>query len=185
MNATKATVTDRERVETLRSYHILDTRAEESFNRITLLASRIFNVPIAVIALIDSDRQWFKAKTGIEACSTSRDISICDYAIRQDDVFELLEPQATPEFRENPMVTGSLMNIRYYAGMPLQAFNGDKLGTLCLISEAPREALTEKERLMLKDLAAITMHQLELRRASLNSTRLVDEAVRQARLESV
>ncbi|MEO1080324.1 MAG: GAF domain-containing protein [Pseudomonadota bacterium] len=185
MNATQLSVTDEDRIETLQSYHVLDTRAEASFDRITQLASRLFDVPIAVISLVDNHRQWFKSKTGIEACSTDRDIAFCDHAIRQDDIYEVLNPTTAPEFRDNPLVTGSMMNIRFYAGMPLRAYNGDKLGTLCLISETPREALTEKERLMLKDLAAITMHQLELRRASLNSMSLVHEAVRENRLVSV
>lgn len=184
MTTSQLATADEERVETLRRFHLLDTQPEACFDKITQVASTVFEVPISVISLVDANRQWFKSKVGLDACSTDRDIAFCHHAIQQDDIFEVVNPCDHEDFKANPLVTGEMMNIRYYAGMPLTAYNGDKLGTLCLISESPRAALSDKERDLLRDLAEITMHQLELRRANLNALALIDQSVTDLRLNN-
>ncbi|MFM0324790.1 GGDEF domain-containing protein [Caballeronia glebae] len=141
------------RLATLRTLGILDTPAEERFDRLTRLARRLFDVPIALVSLIDENRQWFKSCAGLGVQETSRDISFCGHAILHDDVFMIPDARADARFHDNPLVTGD-PGIRFYAGQSLMVPNGSKLGTLCLIDTRPRE-LDREERGLLRDLAHI------------------------------
>jgi diguanylate cyclase (GGDEF)-like protein len=146
------------RVATLRSLNVLDTAPEERFDRLTRLAKRLFGVPIAVVSLVDVNRQWFKACEGLDAREMPRDTSFCGHAICSDDI--LLIPDATqdPRFHDNPLVTGA-PHIRFYAGRPLSAPNGAKLGTLCLIDHKPR-SFGDEDRALLHDLALMAEQEL-------------------------
>jgi diguanylate cyclase (GGDEF)-like protein len=146
------------RLATLRSLKLLDTPAEERFDRLTRLARRIFEVPIALVSLIDENRQWFKSCAGLGVSETPRDISFCGHAILQDDVFMIPDALADGRFHDNPLVTGA-PGIRFYAGQPLRVPNGAKLGTLCLIDTRPRE-LDDEERGLLRDLAHIAEQEI-------------------------
>jgi len=146
------------RLATLRSLNILDTPPEERFDRLTRLAKRLFGVPIAVVSLIDANRQWFKSCQGLDVAETPRGTSFCGHAICGDDI--LLIPDATqdPRFHDNPLVTGEPY-IRFYAGRPLAAANGAKLGTLCLIDSKPR-VFDAEDRALLHDLANMAEQEL-------------------------
>lgn len=126
------------RLETLRSLNILDTLAEERFDRLTRLARRIFDVPIALVSLVDEDRQWFKSCLGLSAKETPREISFCGHAILQNDVFVVEDTYLDSRFHDNPLVTGD-PNIRFYAGCPINYLHGYNLGTLCLLDTKPRQ----------------------------------------------
>ena len=136
----KAPLTEQEdeRLGALRDYKILDTPDEREYDDLVALASQICNVPIALISLIDSNRQWFKAKVGLEARETSRDVSFCAHAILNDDMLVIQDALADARFATNPLVTCT-PNIRFYAGMPLLTPAGLALGTLCVIVHEPRE----------------------------------------------
>ncbi|MES2532179.1 MAG: sensor domain-containing diguanylate cyclase [Pseudomonadota bacterium] len=146
------------RVATLRSLNILDTSAEERFDRLTRLAKRLFGVPIALVSLVDADRQWFKSCFGLSATETSRDISFCGHAILDDDILMIPDALLDERFFDNPLVTGD-PRIRFYAGYPLRVPNGSKLGTLCLIDVKARE-LDDEERDLLRDLARMAEQEL-------------------------
>ena len=146
------------RLSTLRSLKILDTSPEERFDRLTRLARRLFGVPIALISLVDEDRQWFKSAQGLDLCETARDISFCGHAILGDDMFLVPDAQLDHRFSDNPMVIGN-PNIRFYAGFPLSVPNGSKLGTLCLLDRKPR-ALTDDDRDLLADLAKMAEQEI-------------------------
>jgi len=139
------------RMEALCSLNILDTPEEPRFDKITEEAARIFDVPIAVVSLVDSDRQWFKSICGMDARETSRDASFCAHAIHDDEVFVVPDTLMDPRFAENILVTSG-PRIRFYAGAPLQVGNGLKIGTLCLIDTKPRE-MKQKDLELLGKLA--------------------------------
>jgi diguanylate cyclase (GGDEF)-like protein len=147
------------RIETLHSYSILDTLPEDRFDRLTRLAKRLFDVPIALVSLIDSDRQWFKSAVGLEVKETPREISFCGHAILGDDIFEVPDTLLDARFSDNPLVKDTPA-IRFYAGCPLVVSNGSKLGTLCLIDQAPKK-LTEDDKILLRDLAKMVALEIE------------------------
>ena len=144
---------------------ILDTGAEPMFDDITRLASQTFGMPIALISLIDKDRQWFKSRVGLKVAQISREVAFCDRAIRNaSEVFVVEDAHADPAFRANPLVTGD-PHIRFYAGAPMVTSGGAALGTVCVIDSKPRSfSAVEMEQLRLFSRLAIT--QIELRRAS-------------------
>lgn len=146
------------RLETLRALDVLDTASEERFDRLTRMARRMFGVPIVLVSLVDADRQWFKSCYGLTVRETPRDISFCGHAILDDAVFVVEDAASDPHFADNPLVIGEPF-IRFYAGCPLRALNGHKLGTLCLIDRQPR-SLDDEDIAILKDLAAMVEREL-------------------------
>ena len=146
------------RLKALRSLEILDTHSEERFDRVTRIAMRMFDVPVALISLVDENRQWFKSCMGISMKETSRDISICGHAILGDETLVITDTLADARFSDNPLVTGEPY-IRFYAGRPLRAMQGFKIGTLCLIDHQPR-ILTSKDVQDLNDLALMVESEL-------------------------
>lgn len=133
------------------SLELLDTQTEERFDRITRIAQVHFSVPIALVSLIDTGRQWFKSHQGLDATETPRGISFCGHAILSDDIFYIPNALEDPRFADNPLVTGA-PNIRFYAGAPLHVSGGERIGTLCIIDDKPRE-LSETDLAVLRDLA--------------------------------
>lgn len=136
------------RLESLNTADLLDTPAEAKFDNFTYLASEICQTSISVISLVDSERQWFKSKVGLDAYETSRDISFCGHAILQNDIFEIPDALEDERFSTNPLVTGD-PKIRFYAGIPILLEDELPIGTLCVIdtnakklSEQQREYLT-------------------------------------------
>mgnify|MGYP005989225543 FL=1 len=156
--------TEDPRIAELRSLLILDSSPEERFDRITRIAKQLFNVPIALISLIDTDRQWFKSNIGLDATETGRDISFCGHAILENDVFIVEDTIKDVRFRDNPLVTKG-PNIRFYAGAPLIMPSGNKLGTLCIISSEAREFDSEQVGL-LQDLSQIVINELVSRQVA-------------------
>jgi GAF domain-containing protein len=126
-----------DRLAALRELLILDTPPEQRLDKIVHFASAEFNVPIALVSLVDSNRQWFKARVGLDACETSREISFCGHAILQPDILLIPDALADPRFADNPLVTGA-PGIRFYAGAPLVLPSGFAIGTLCLLDTRPR-----------------------------------------------
>jgi GAF domain-containing protein len=150
------------RVAALEKYAILDTDAEQSFDDLTLLASFICKTPMALISLVDEDRQWFKSRVGIKASETSRDIAFCSTAILQSDVFVVPDALKDDRFRDNPLVVSD-PHVRFYAGAPLINEDGYALGTLCVVDREPRE-LAPDQKEALKALSRLVLAQLEFRR---------------------
>lgn len=147
-----------ERVALLKRLALLDTPPEETFDRVTRLATTVLKVPIALLSLVDDRRQWFKSKVGLSASETARDIAFCPHAMLGDDLMVVPDAQEDPRFRNNPLVTDS-PSIRFYAGMPLRSSNGLAFGTLCVIDTHARQ-LSEDEAAALRDLAAIVRREL-------------------------
>ena len=129
---------DDERLRALRELLILDTPPEQRFDRIIAFAAEEFEVPIALLSMVDRNRQWFKARIGLDVCETARDISFCGHAILSDDTLVIPDTLADPRFADNPLVTEA-PSIRFYAGAPLQPTPGLRVGTLCLIDTRPRQ----------------------------------------------
>jgi len=146
------------RIKTLKSLEILDTASEERFDRIVRLAQRIFGVPICLVSLVDTERQWFKSCFGLDASETGRDISFCGHAILGSDLFIIENALEDERFRDNPLVTGP-PDIRFYAGFPLQMPNRTRMGTLCIIDTKPR-VFSEDDQNALRDLGQMVQYEL-------------------------
>ena len=151
-----------QRLAHLRSYAILDTEPEQGFDDLVQLAAHLFGAPMAFVSLIDAERQWFKAKVGIGACETSRDVAFCAHAIVERQPLGVPDARLDPRFAANELVTGA-PHIRFYAGAPLIVGNGSALGTLCVVDTVPRTPSSDALR-MLQKLAAMVVDRLELRR---------------------
>lgn len=151
---------DARRVSALRALQILDTPPEERFDRIVRLASMIFEAPISYISLVDRDRQWFKAKVGLEREGSPRNTSFCGHAILHDDALVVPDALIDRRFANNPMVTGNL-GVRFYAGHPFRERNGNKIGTLCVMDTRPRK-FDDRQRSILRELASLVEHEIQL-----------------------
>ena len=175
-------ITEARRLAALRELGVLDTLAEPAFDTITRTAAQLCGVPIALISLIDAQRQWFKSKLGLPGVEeTPRDVAFCDHAIRDDSLFEVSDATLDPRFATNPLVTGD-PDIRFYAGAPIVLPGGERIGTVCVIDRAPRQ-LEEHQRAMLQSLAAIVGAMLSQRRQLLSTTsQLAESELRVRRL---
>lgn len=150
---------EQRRQRALDSYRIVDTLPEAAYDDIVALARLICATPVALVSLIDQERQWFKARSGFEPAQTPRDIALCDHAIRAPDLMEVNDARSDPRFMHNPLVTGDA-GIRFYAGVPLRTADGDTLGTVCVIDHRPR-VLDDAQRTGLRALARLTMRLME------------------------
>jgi hypothetical protein len=156
---------DVQRIAALKRYDIVDTPPEASFNKIAELAIKIFKVPIALIALVDAERVYFKANIGMSNVkSVERGISLCSLAILNDEATVFEDAVKEPCLLANPLVAGSF-GLKFYAGAPLKTYNNFNIGTICLVDKKPR-IFSETERKMLEDLASIVMNEIELRHAA-------------------
>lgn len=163
---------ERARQHTLDRYHALDTLPSTVYDDLVALAAAVCGTPIAVVSLIDRERQWFKARIGLDGHETTRDTAVCDHAIRQPE--ELLEIQDLVEdtrFSSFPIVTGDV-KARFYAGMPLVAGTGEALGTVCVVDTQPRR-LNNQQKTSLRALARITATLLDAHRAQHEGLALV------------
>ncbi len=161
---------ERERVAALLQCKLLDTEPEQGFDDITRLAAHICQTPIALVSLIDGDRQWFKSKVGLTATETPRKIAFCAHAILEDGIFIVHDALEDNRFSDNPLVSGA-PNIRFYAGIPLKTAEGYALGTLCVIDYVPRE-LSKEQIAAFHALAAQTTYLIQTRRSLLEVDRL-------------
>ncbi|MBC85872.1 MAG: hypothetical protein CL677_01740 [Bdellovibrionaceae bacterium] len=154
---------EEERLSELESYHILDTEEEEIYNSIVKIASYICETPIALISLVDKERQWFKARVGLDATETDRSLAFCAHAIQQEKIFEVSDSRVDERFQDNPLVTAS-PNIVFYAGAPISTSSGHNLGTLCVIDSKPKQ-LSKEQQDLLTSLSQQVSQNFELRRA--------------------
>ncbi|MGB3615893.1 MAG: GAF domain-containing protein [Elainellaceae cyanobacterium] len=160
----KAPTQEAARLEALREYKILDTPPEKGYDDVTALAAFICDAPIALITLVDGDRQWFKSKVGLDVDETSRDVSFCAHAILSDETMVIQDALQDDRFTDNPFVT-CVSGIRFYAGVPLMTPRGYLIGTLCVVDREPRE-LSDYQLKTLEALARQVVTQLELQRVS-------------------
>lgn len=156
-------------------YQILDTEPEVAFDDLTTLASALCNAPVALISLINAQRQWFKSRVGLDVTETPREVAFCSYTILRPDILIVPDALDDPKFATNPLVTNE-PHIRFYAGVPLITPEGYPLGTLCVIDFVPRE-LSSSQIESLKALGRQVMAQLELRRKLIETEKLMDEAL--------
>ncbi len=169
------------RLRLLRSLDILDTPAEETFDRVTRVLAQLLDVPITLVSLVDDSRQWVKSRVGIDLQETPRSVAFCAHAIHAEDIFLIEDTLADPQFDQHPLVVGS-PHIRFYAGIPLKTADGLALGTLCAIDRRPR-ALTPGMKAAFHDLASIVEREL-LQRAVTEQGKRVWEEERLARARS-
>ncbi len=161
-------LTDEEgRMQAVVHYGILDSPADGAFDRIAALAARMFSVPVAIISVVDHDRIWFKAHHGTDVTEIGRDPGLCASAVLQGDAWIIRDATNDPRTLANPLVAGAF-GLQFYAGVPLRTPDGYNLGTLCILDREPRE-FSADDTSMLEDLAALVMHDLELRLRSRQS----------------
>lgn len=154
---------DQDRIAALRALSILDTPAEDRFDSITRLATKLFNVPIAYISLVDENRQWFKSKCGISTTQTGRDISFCGHVVAEGKLLYIPDATVDDRFRDNPLVTDE-PHIRFYVGCPLTGPEGHNVGTLCIVDQKPRELDGEQFDVLkeLTDMAQVQLNMLDV-----------------------
>ncbi len=172
------------RLAALHAHGVLDTPPEAAFDRITELAAELFDAPIALVSLVDAERQWFKSAVGLAVRETPREYAFCDHTIRSDEVMVVADAAHDDRFRDNPLVTGD-PGVRFYAGAPLTLPSGARLGSLCIIDREPRPDLDARDRRRLAVLAAAVTGELELRLSNqrLTQAKRRAEAAAEARSE--
>jgi anti-sigma regulatory factor (Ser/Thr protein kinase) len=166
-------LSEKARLQALRRYKILDTDPEKAFDDLTILASHVCETPVALITLIDSDRQWFKSKVGVSVDETPREISFCAIAIRQENLFIVPDATKDPRFSSNPFVVSD-PKIRFYAGAPFTSSDGHRLGTLCVVDMVPRQLTPSQENALLA-LSRQVQAQFELRKNLFDLHAALDE----------
>ena len=160
-------VNETARLADLAAYRVLDSAAERVFDDIVRLAQSLFGVATSTVSLIDDDRQWFKARVGLDVCETDRDAAFCAHAILKNDVMVIVDALADERFASNPLVTGP-PNIRFYAGAPLTTPAGYNIGTLCIFDPHPRpDGFSSIEQTHLSMLAGMVIERLMARRLRL------------------
>ncbi len=145
----------------MRKYELLDTPADGSFNKMVELAAKVFNVPIALISLVDTDRIWFKSHYGLETRQIPRSPGLCASAILSDQIYLVEDARKDPRCLANPLVAGHF-GLQFYAAAPLRTKEGYNLGTLCILDKKKR-LLNTDQQFMLKMMASITMDEIEMR----------------------
>ena len=150
------------RLAALKALEVLDSPAEQSFDDIVHLAVKMFDVPVALISFVDADRQWFKARLGIEEKEMERSIAFCAHTIMGGAVCLIPDAREDIRFKDNPLVAKD-QGFRFYAGAPLTTSEGHRIGSLCIMDRIPRNDIDEEQKLCLKKLAALVMDQLHLR----------------------
>lgn len=163
-------MSEQDRIEAVRKTGLLDSAPEENFDRITRLAANALGAEIALISLVDKDRQFFKSRHGLSLDQTDRDLSFCHHAIKQEDVMVVLNASEDPRFNDNRLVTGD-PNIAFYAGAPLIDSDGHALGTICVIDDKAWSSFSERERQILADLASSVMTEIE----NVESSQTIDD----------
>ena len=149
------------RIKALYDLEVLDTPADGSFNKMTELAAKIFNVPIAIVSLVDHDRIWFKSHHGVEVQQITRDPGLCASAILSDDVYLVEDARNDPRCLANPLVAGSF-GLQFYAAAPLKTKDGYNIGTFCILDKRQRY-INADQQVMLKQMAGIVVDEMELR----------------------
>jgi len=149
-----------ERLKDLYALELRQSEAEDRFDRMTRLAAKVFDVPMAYISLVDANQQWFKSRVGVETCSSCREISFCGHTILEDDLLLIPDTHEDERFRNNPLVVGD-PHLRFYAGQPLKGRSGYNIGTLCLADKKPRD-LSGQDQQYLKDLAKMVEKEFHL-----------------------
>ncbi len=173
MSSNPPRITESERLQSLAELEVLDSPPEKAFDALVQAAALVCGVPISLLSLVDSDRQWFKSNVGLPGVTeTARSVAFCAHAIRGEGLFEVPDASADPRFADNPLVTAG-PEIRFYAGVPVQLEGGSKVGTLCVIDRVPRQ-LTPLQRQVLQQLAMAAVQALEARQ--LARRHLVSEA---------
>jgi GAF domain-containing protein len=168
-------LSEKARLEALRRYEVLDTPPDGAFDRITRLAAKMFNMPIAIISLVDEDRIWFKSASGLEVDQIGRDPGLCASAILTDEVYVVENARRDPRTLANPLVA-SEFGLQFYAAAPLKTREGHNLGTFCIIDKKPRY-LNEQQKEMLHDLANIVMDELDIRLEARRKMREAEEVL--------
>ena len=156
--------TELERLAALRRYEILDTPPEGAFNRLVKAAASLYNMPIAIVSLVDEDRIWFKAEFGVGTNQIARAPGLCASAILSDDVYVVENARTDPRTLTNPLVAGQF-GLQFYAGAPLITKDGYRLGTFCIIDRKPRY-INKSQKEALHDLAAVVVDEMEIRLAA-------------------
>ncbi len=181
MPAAPRPLNEEERLAILARYRILDTTGEAAYDDVVALAAAIVNVPVALVSLVDRDRQWFKARVGLDVEETPRAMSFCAWAVYEDANLVVADATEDERFADNPLVQGEL-GVRFYAGVPLRTPEKAVLGTLCVIDRERRE-ITPEQLAHLERLASLIMHVIESRRAAdelaeaLERTRVLGEMI--------
>jgi len=161
------------RIAALRRYHLLDTAPEQAFDDIVKLASYICGTPIAIVSLVDTERQWFKSKVGVDATETHRDHAFCAHAILQKSIFVVNDALTDERFANSELVIND-PHIRFYAGAPLTTLEGLSLGALCVVDRRPNSLTLEQENALMA-LSRLTVNEMELRRISADLATAVTE----------